>query len=218
MRRRSKKFGMPTLPYDKLSIMHSNGYFYSYNGKATITDKHTEVAIKSQRKSLTNEDRNKINSLYPLCFSPLSPNKDAGRDDDAISNSTSENSTSATNVTRRGRIGGGFFLLNAYSSRGVVEDTRLEAKAKDTQKNPRPRTALPRTDSLEAKNRNARGQGQGPRTQAQVFSEKNFFTGDLQNKRSSKKFWLVLELWSRGFYVQAYADDLAVLVTVADML
>ena len=34
---------------------------------------------------------------------------------------------------------------------------------------PRPRTALPRTEPLEAKDRNARGQGQGPRTQAQVF-------------------------------------------------
>ena len=179
---------MPTLPYDKLSIMHLNGYFYSYNGKATITDKHTEVAIKSQRKSLTDEDRNKINSLYPLCFSPLSPNKDAGLDDDAISNSTSENSTTATNVTRRGRIGGGGFLLNACSSRGGVEDTRLEAKANDTQKNPRPSTALPRTDSLEAKNRNARGQGQGPRTQAQVFSEKIFLQAISKTKGLQKNF------------------------------
>ena len=58
--------------------------------------------------------------------------------------------------------------------RSGVEDTRLEAKAKDTKKNlkPRPRTAFPRTDLLEAKNRNARGQGQGPRTQPQVFSKK----------------------------------------------
>ena len=39
-------------------------------------------------------------------------------------------------------------------------------------KNPRPRTAFPRTDTLEAKDRNARGQGQGPRTQAQVLSKK----------------------------------------------
>ena len=74
-------------------------------------------------------------------------------------------------------------------------------------KNPRPRTALPRTDSLEAMDRNARGQGQGPRTQAQVLSEKrkkglhkNFsgalqkkekglhkiFLGDLQKKRLPK--------------------------------
>ena len=37
---------------------------------------------------------------------------------------------------------------------------------------PRPRTAFLRTDALEAKDRNARSQGQGPRTQAQAFSEK----------------------------------------------
>ena len=50
------------------------------------------------------------------------------------------------------------------TTRGGVEDTRLEAKAKNTKKTrPRPRTALPRTDPLEAKDRNARGQGQGHR-------------------------------------------------------
>ena len=36
-----------------------------------------------------------------------------------------------------------------------------------------PRSAFPRTDPLEAKDRNAGGQGQGPRTQAQVFSKKS---------------------------------------------
>ena len=36
-----------------------------------------------------------------------------------------------------------------------------------TQKNPKPRTAFPRTDPLEAKDRNVRGQG--PRTRAQLF-------------------------------------------------
>ena len=51
------------------------------------------------------------------------------------------------------------------------------------------------------------------RTQAQVFSKKK-----KKKKRSSKKFLLVQELRSRGFYVQAYADDLAVLVTGVDML
>ena len=70
--------------------------------------------------------------------------------------------------------------------RGGVDDTRLEAKAKDT-KNPRPRTALPRTDTLEAKDGNARGQGQGPRTQAQVLSKKKGlhknFSGDLKKKK-----------------------------------
>ena len=48
-----------------------------------------------------------------------------------------------------------------------------------TQKNPKPRAAFPRTDTLEAKDRNARGQG--PRTQAQVLSKKK--------KRSSQKFF-----------------------------
>ena len=70
--------------------------------------------------------------------------------------------------------------LQVVLSRGGVEDTRLEAKAKDTKKNPRPRTAFPRTDTLEAKDRNARGQGQGPRTLAQVLSKK---------KKSSQKFF-----------------------------
>ena len=56
------------------------------------------------------------------------------------------------------------FLSNILSfivleTRGGVEDTKLEAKA---QKNLRPRTALQRTDPLEAKDRNARSQG--PRT------------------------------------------------------
>ena len=55
-----------------------------------------------------------------------------------------------------------------------------------TQKNSRPRTAFPRTDTLEAKDRNARGQG--PRTQAQVLSKKKKglhknFSGDLQKKK-----------------------------------
>ena len=36
-------------------------------------------------------------------------------------------------------------------------------------------TALPKTDPLDAKDRTARGQGQEPRTQAQVFSKKKVF-------------------------------------------
>ena len=47
-----------------------------------------------------------------------------------------------------------------FAGRGGVDDTRLETKAKDTKKNPRPRT-----DPLRAKDRNALGQCQGPRTQ-----------------------------------------------------
>ena len=98
-------------------------------------------------------------------------------------------------------------------------ESRTQGSRPRTQKNPRPkprpRTALPRTDSLEAKDRNA--WGQGPWTQMQVFSKKKFFSGDLQKKRSSKIFFLGLELRSRGFYVQAYAADLAVLVTDAEI-
>ena len=50
---------------------------------------------------------------------------------------------------------------------------------------PRPRTAFPRTDTLEAKDRNARGRG--ARTQAQVLSKKKglhkSFSGDLKRKK-----------------------------------
>ena len=70
-------------------------------------------------------------------------------------------------------------LDKSFDCRSGVEDTRLEAKAKDTKKS-------------EAKDRNARGQGQGPRTQAQVLSKKKSlhknFLGNLPKKRSSQKF------------------------------
>ena len=57
-----------------------------------------------------------------------------------------------------------------------------KARGQGHKKNPRPRprTAFPRTDALEAKDRNARGQGQGPRTQS---------ASALQNKKSSQKFF-----------------------------
>ena len=87
--------------------------------------------------------------------------------------------------------------------RSGIQDTRLEAR--DTKKNSRPRTALPRTDPLEAMNRNARGQIQEIRTQAKVFSkkkglQKNFlgnpkkvfkilFQANSNKKRSPKKFF-----------------------------
>ena len=47
--------------------------------------------------------------------------------------------------------------------------------------------------------------------------KKNFFWA-ISKKTFSKKVLLVLELRSRCFYVQAFADDLAVLVLGADML
>ena len=56
-----------------------------------------------------------------------------------------------------------------------------------TQKNPRPRTAFPRADTLEAKDRNARGQGQGPRTQAQVLSKKKKVIPKIFQAISKKK-------------------------------
>ena len=53
---------------------------------------------------------------------------------------------------------------------------------------PRPRTAFPRTDTLEAKDRNARGQG--PRTQAQVLSrKKKVFTKIFQAISKKKKIF-----------------------------
>ena len=86
---------------------------------------------------------------------------------------------------------------------GEIEDTRLEAKDK---KNPWPRQTLsrPRTGMLKD-------------TSASVL-KKIFFSGDLRKKRSSKKIFLAPEFRRRGFYVQAYADGVAVLVTGADML
>ena len=75
------------------------------------------------------------------------------------------------------------------ANRGGVEDTGSRLRPR-TQKNPRPRTAFPRTDTLEAKDRNARGQG--PRTQAQVLSKKKrsskIFSSDLHKKRFPKNF------------------------------
>ena len=87
-------------------------------------------------------------------------------------------------------------------------ESRTQGSRPRSQKNPRPRprTALPRTNTLEAKDRNVQDQGKGPRRQAQVLSEKkslqenfsgvfqktgfkNFFSGDLQKLRSSKTFF-----------------------------
>ena len=62
-----------------------------------------------------------------------------------------------------------------------------KARGQGHKKNLRPRTAFPRTDTLEAKDRNARGQGQGLRTQSQVLSKKKGlhknFSGDLKKKK-----------------------------------
>ena len=85
---------------------------------------------------------------------------------------------------------------------GVVYDQRWSRghKARDQgqrhKRNPRPRIALPMT-ALEAKDKNARGQG--PRTQAQMFSKKKdlqkFFSGVLKKK----VFSIILQAISTKF-------------------
>ena len=78
------------------------------------------------------------------------------------------------------------FILQRWS-RGH----KARGQGQGYKKNPRPtpRTALPRTDTLEAKDRNARGQGQGPRTQPQVLSKKKkkIFTKIFQAISKKKK-------------------------------
>ena len=61
-------------------------------------------------------------------------------------------------------------------------------------------------------------QVKGPRTQAQMFSKFFFFFRRFPKNKNKikglqKKILLVLELSSRSLYVQAFADNLAVLVT-----
>ena len=71
-----------------------------------------------------------------------------------------------------------------------------------TQKNSKPRTALPRTDRLEAKDSDARGHDQGPRAQAQVFSEKKIFKIFFQaffNREKQKTPFQIFRLVSRVF-------------------
>ena len=97
-----------------------------------------------------------------------------------------------------------------------VENTILQAKAKDTKKS--------EAKDSPSKEKASRSLGQEcstsrPRTKdtgPSVLHEK-FFSGALQ-KKIVKNCLPVLELSSRGFFVQAYADDLAVLVTNADIL
>ena len=84
--------------------------------------------------------------------------------------------------------------LASQISRGGVEDTRLEAK--DTKKNPRlrprPRTALLRTDPIEAKDRNVRGKAkdQGHRRKCSSKKKKRkVFKNFFQAKKVFKKIF-----------------------------
>ena len=77
-----------------------------------------------------------------------------------------------------------------------TQGSRPRPRTQTKNSRPRPRTAFPRTDTLEAKDRNARGQG--PRTQAQVLSKKKKkclhknFSSDLHKKTFSKKIFQAL--------------------------
>ena len=73
-------------------------------------------------------------------------------------------------------------LLMAPLTRGGAEDMH-KAQGQGHEKNPRPRpsTALPRTDPLEAKDRNARGQGQVPRTHRGCDLQKKVFASKSKN-------------------------------------
>ena len=95
----------------------------------------------------------------------------------------------------------GLLPLSAASRylRPEVESRTQDSKPR-TQKNPRskPSTALLRTDTLEAKDRNARDQGQRPRTQTQAFPypkkeglQKIFFRRSPQKKQPRKKTFSV---------------------------
>ena len=84
----------------------------------------------------------------------------------------------------------------AQGSRPRPRTQKIQGQRQGHKKNPRPRTIFPRTDTLEAKSRNARGQSQGSRTQAQVLSKKKkrssqtfFRRSPKKKKRSSQKFF-----------------------------
>ena len=83
-----------------------------------------------------------------------------------------------------------FCLSKVFLRTSIAEvESRTQGSRPRTQKNPRPRprTAFPRTDTLEAKDRKARGQGQGHKRKCSPKKKslhKNF-SGDLQKNFSS---------------------------------
>ena len=64
-------------------------------------------------------------------------------------------------------------LSTAYQRWSRGHKARGQGQGHKKNPRPRPRTAFPRTDTLEAKDRNARDQGQGPRTQSASALQKN---------------------------------------------
>ena len=74
-------------------------------------------------------------------------------------------------------------------SRGHKARSQGQGQGHKKNPSPKPRTAFPRTDTLEAKGRNARGLGQGPRTQSASALQKKKKKGSSQKffRRSQKK-------------------------------
>ena len=95
-------------------------------------------------------------------------------------------------------------------TRGGVENIRLE---KRTQKNPRPRTAFPRTDTLEAKDRNARGQEHKRKCSPKNKGLHRNFLGDLKKKR--KVFTKIFQAIStKKRFAKNFSGDLHKILTI----
>ena len=88
-------------------------------------------------------------------------------------------------------------MKKVYKNQSKVLRSPAEMESRTQSWRPRPRTALPKTDPFEAKDRKARGQGS--RTQAQVLSKKKTFFQASSKKGSSKNFLLVLEYVKGAF-------------------
>ena len=71
-------------------------------------------------------------------------------------------------------------------SRGHNARGQGQSHKKNSRPRPRLRTALPRTDSLEAKDQGHRRQAFPPKKEKSLQTK---FSGDLQKKRSSKMFF-----------------------------
>ena len=95
-----------------------------------------------------------------------------------------------------------FFKQSVPEVESRTQGSRPRPRTQKKNPRPRPRRAFPRTDTLEAKDRNARGQGQEPRTQVQVLSKKKKglhknFLGDLQKKKVFTKIFQAISTKKR---------------------
>ena len=92
-----------------------------------------------------------------------------------------------------------FFVLPSVT-RECNPKLLAEVESRTQGLRPRPRTARPRTDTLEAKDRNVRGQGLGPRTQTLVFSKKK------EKKKVFKKIYQAISKKKNGLAKKFSAD------------